>query len=299
MNFSEKLKELRKTKNMSQEQLAEKLYVSRQAITKWENGTGLPDIANLIAISALFNESLDNLLSEEKSLMVQHEFLYESLTQYDLEEEKSFDINFGTAREVILEAGKSEKIEVIAASNKIAGIEQLVKVKIDENRRFMDVDVKHSSELTDSNAKNDLILIFRIPSCFMACVELTGNAEVLKVRDISLDNLEYGGKLKKGVISNASGHFELDTNSDLEFEVKDFKGKIDFNQFKATSVLKVINGNYYLRRLGMKNRFVDENQKEIELSKSKRQDDLTTEEFKKYDFIVEIAGWKSEVKIVK
>ena len=41
MTFADKLKELRNGKNMSQEQLAEKLYVSRQAITKWETGAGL------------------------------------------------------------------------------------------------------------------------------------------------------------------------------------------------------------------------------------------------------------------
>ena len=44
MNFADKLKELRKQKGISQEQLAEKIYVSRQAITKWESGNGIPDI---------------------------------------------------------------------------------------------------------------------------------------------------------------------------------------------------------------------------------------------------------------
>lgn len=88
MKFSEKLKDLRKQKGISQEQLAEKIYVSRQAITKWESGNGLPDIENLIAISSLFNESLDSLLSEEKSLVSKHEFLYESRTEYDLDSPK-------------------------------------------------------------------------------------------------------------------------------------------------------------------------------------------------------------------
>lgn len=50
MTFAEKLKELRKQKGISQEQLAEKIYVSRQAITKWESGNGIPDIENLISI---------------------------------------------------------------------------------------------------------------------------------------------------------------------------------------------------------------------------------------------------------
>ena len=85
MNFAEKLKTLRKQKNISQEQLAEKIHVSRQAITKWENGNGIPDIENLLAISSIFNESIDSLLSEEKSLISKNEFLYDSRTEYDLD----------------------------------------------------------------------------------------------------------------------------------------------------------------------------------------------------------------------
>ena len=52
----------RKLKGLSQEQLAEKLNVSRQAITKWETGKGIPDVANLIAISDEFGLSLDELI---------------------------------------------------------------------------------------------------------------------------------------------------------------------------------------------------------------------------------------------
>ena len=54
MTFAEKLKSIRKQAGMSQEQLAEKLGVSRQAVTKWETDAGIPDIENIMAISALF-----------------------------------------------------------------------------------------------------------------------------------------------------------------------------------------------------------------------------------------------------
>lgn len=65
MNFSEKLVILRKTKGWSQEDLAEKLNVSRQAVAKWESGFGFPDIANLISISTMMNVSLDYLVKEQ------------------------------------------------------------------------------------------------------------------------------------------------------------------------------------------------------------------------------------------
>ena len=51
MNLGEKIKECRKQAGFSQEQLAERLNVSRQAITKWETNKGIPDIANLIAMN--------------------------------------------------------------------------------------------------------------------------------------------------------------------------------------------------------------------------------------------------------
>ena len=66
MTFAEKLKSMRKQSGMSQEKLAEKIGVSRQAITKWENNTGIPDIENMLALSSLFNVSVDELLSNEK-----------------------------------------------------------------------------------------------------------------------------------------------------------------------------------------------------------------------------------------
>ncbi len=65
MNIGEKIKDCRMKAGLSQEQLAEKLHVSRQAVTKWENGRGIPDIANLIALSDEFDMSLDELLKED------------------------------------------------------------------------------------------------------------------------------------------------------------------------------------------------------------------------------------------
>ena len=66
MTFAEKLKSLRKQSGMSQEKLAERLGVSRQAITKWETDAGIPEVENLMGISSLFDISIDELLGIEK-----------------------------------------------------------------------------------------------------------------------------------------------------------------------------------------------------------------------------------------
>ena len=264
MTFADKLKELRKQKGISQEQLAEKIYVSRQAITKWESGNGIPDIENLIAISSLFNESLDALLSEEKSLISKHEFLYESRTEYDLDSPKKIDFKIGTAHEVIIEKTNDEKIQVIAASNKLSYLTQQVKVKIDEDKKRMDVIVKHSTDLSDIAALENLFVLVRIPVKFVADVELSGEFENLKVRDIIFDDIEFDGKAKNVFVTNATGHLELNTNSNLYVEVNEAHGKIDLNHFHAVSKLKFAEGqNYYLKNAGRFTRFVDANSKII------------------------------------
>ncbi|MBE6008796.1 MAG: helix-turn-helix transcriptional regulator [Lachnospiraceae bacterium] len=64
MTFSEKLIQLRKQSNLSQEGLAEKLNVSRQSISRWEMGSAMPDANNLMLLSKLFGISTDYLLNE-------------------------------------------------------------------------------------------------------------------------------------------------------------------------------------------------------------------------------------------
>ena len=65
MTFGKKLQLLRKESGLSQEQLADRLSVSRQAISKWELDAALPDTANVIALSRLFNVSTDYLLKDD------------------------------------------------------------------------------------------------------------------------------------------------------------------------------------------------------------------------------------------
>lgn len=67
MTLGEKIRTLRKKAGLSQEALAEKLGVSRQAVSKWENDNGMPETEKLITMAKLFDTSLDDLIGEEKS----------------------------------------------------------------------------------------------------------------------------------------------------------------------------------------------------------------------------------------
>ena len=70
MEFNEKLQELRKNRGLTQEELAEALYVSRTAVSKWESGRGYPSIDSLKQIASFFSVTIDDLLSGEKLLSI-------------------------------------------------------------------------------------------------------------------------------------------------------------------------------------------------------------------------------------
>lgn len=73
MEFHEKLQELRKNRGLTQEELAEALYVSRTAVSKWESGRGYPSIESLRALAGYFSITIDELLSGEKILSIAEE----------------------------------------------------------------------------------------------------------------------------------------------------------------------------------------------------------------------------------
>lgn len=94
MNFSEKLLTLRKANNLTQEQLAEKLDVSRQSISKWESGQATPDLEKIVVMSAIFEVTTDYLLksSEIDDLSVKTEMLEKQQQMMLVREQKKHSI---------------------------------------------------------------------------------------------------------------------------------------------------------------------------------------------------------------
>ena len=73
MEFNEKLQELRKEKGLTQEELAQRLYVSRAAVSKWESGRGYPGIDSLKAMASFFGVTIDEMLTGKEALGVAEE----------------------------------------------------------------------------------------------------------------------------------------------------------------------------------------------------------------------------------
>ena len=81
MSLGDKIRSLRKKNNLSQEQLSEKLNVSRQAISKWESNTAYPDISNLILLREIFGVTLDYLVIDNN--ITEGECINEDINSFD------------------------------------------------------------------------------------------------------------------------------------------------------------------------------------------------------------------------
>ena len=88
LNLGEKLQLLRNNNRLSQEELGEKLGVSRQAISKWDSGQSTPDLKKLIVISQLYNITIDSLVKDEYEFDV---FKSNEVSSVDNQEEKKED----------------------------------------------------------------------------------------------------------------------------------------------------------------------------------------------------------------
>ena len=82
MEFNEKLQKLRTDENLTQEELAEKLFVSRTAISKWESGRGYPSIDSLKAIAKYFHITIDDLIGGEEMVTLAEQDKKESGKKY-------------------------------------------------------------------------------------------------------------------------------------------------------------------------------------------------------------------------
>lgn len=248
MNLSEKIKELRKQYKLSQEQLADKIGVSRQAITKWETGGGLPDVENILSIAALFNISVDELLSAEKSECHPDFFINESVTEYDIDFAKHYDFNIGDAYEIVIQGSDSEKLKVRLASKLIDKLESKYKVKLDDDKNRIDISVKNIGT-SKTQTKNALYVIISLPLKFLTGLEISAITSALKIHNIEIELLEYDGKVNFVKTSNFHGHLELNCSCDVEITCDDLDGRLDVNQISAASIIHIPSGTDYFAKV--------------------------------------------------
>lgn len=245
MEFAEKLKSIRKQAGMSQEKLAEKLGVSRQAVTKWETDAGIPDIGNLRAISDLFHISIDELLGKDKEERVPSQYLYESVTEYDIDGPKRYDMKFGGAKQLVVSGYDGEKIRVRLGSDTLPTIQNDFKVKIDDIKRRIDVDINRKNGVTEAAAKENLSVFVQIPSPYVGKIELAVNAETVQLCSLECESIELDIKTKNVRLEDVAGMVEINCNMDMNINSNSLNGEIAINQVSATSKIHIPEGTAF------------------------------------------------------
>ena len=235
MTFAEKLKSIRKQVGMSQELLAEKIGVSRQAVTKWETGAGIPDIENMISISNLFNISIDELICNERTTLKTSEYLFESVTEYDIDKIKSYDMKFGGAEKFVLSGYKGEKIRVRLVSNLLPTLQNDFKVKIDDSDNI-ELDVKTSRiTLEDISGKVKINCNLDME---VLCHSLNGEVEINQISATSRIRIPENSlftAVTKGIGTNI--YYEKNGQKTEPFDSPDSDNIIELNGIKSELVI--------------------------------------------------------------
>lgn len=239
MNFSDKLKEIRKSEGLSQEQLAEKIGVSRQAITKWETGKGLPDVENMIIIAEIFKTTLDELLKGSVAKQEQEKPVYTSETVYDIDCEKHFDVGIGSAAAIILSSGTDEKLHIRLSSETLENLDTMYKVKLEEKKNRLDVNCLNKNKLSRYEAEDSLTVEIILPDKFSDHCEIEASARLLVIKNLHLRRLEYDGDAERVLISDSSGSLEFTAKTDYDITIDKITGKLDVNQWKAKTIVHI------------------------------------------------------------
>lgn len=284
--LAERIKNLRKDAGLSQEQMAERLGVSRQAVTRWETGLGTPDLDNLVAVADLFGVTVDALLRDTPAAEAQQveseDVRFSSLTQCDVFSPHDFDIDFGNVHRVELVGSPSSKVSVLLSSDELEGLEEAFKVKLDPDGRNFDIEVVSCGEITAAQARSLLDVRIQVPAAWENHIELTGNADEVCLERLAATGVEVEGKFELVGIADIIGHVELDTNQDVKVICATMPARLDVNQISGTSELRVPKDTLLsLRKRGFANHFVLDGVSEAEGA----------------EHLVELNGMKSELTI--
>lgn len=234
MKLSEKIRTLRKNAGLSQEQLGEKINVSRQAITKWESGDGLPDIYNLVALSNLFSITLDELMAQEKAV-ADKRFLYESHVEYDIDRLCKFDMNLYANADLTIRAYDGEKLQLYAGSREIKDLDKLFKVKADDSGRSFDVDIRTS--LAKTLCSKSLSLEVLLPQKYIKSIEVAAKTGHMTVRQITAQLIELDTNAREMTIDDVHGTVDITGSQDMQITCNTLDGDISVNQTGSVSHL--------------------------------------------------------------
>lgn len=170
MNFSEKLQILRKEKRLSQEGLAEKLNVSRQAVSKWESGQSFPELDKIIILSDIFSVTVDELVKDNIELKRNIEDKKTEEKKNDSQEDKEYQRKEDTINNTYEEGHEKEKF--------YKKIINMFRLDSKEDNNFVEAE-EEDEEDVDGDKGTTSELIFIGPTIGMIIYFITDNSSYI------------------------------------------------------------------------------------------------------------------------
>jgi hypothetical protein len=207
----------------------------------------------MIILAELFKLTLDELVLEEVKKQENKPTIFESETAYDIDTQKHFDINLGSARTVTLKTGSDEKIHIRLSSDALPEIGSAFKVKLDENKGRLDVELENKKGASRFEIQERVDITILLPEKFTEHAEVSASVRELYIEDLRMKRLEYDGDAQKVYIRDVDGSVELTAKTDYEIWLSGGCPKLDVNQFKAKTVVHLKDAeNYRILNKGRK-----------------------------------------------
>lgn len=238
MTLGETIKHYRSQLNMSQTELGDKIGVSRQAVTKWETDTGIPDINNIQTLAKVFHISIDTLLSHHIDTP------YVSKIEYDLDTPKDFDINLGTLGNVSIEGYEGEKLLIQLSSSSYSDLQKDFKIKFDDNKERLDVDLVTKDHVTKKQ-RRDVNLCIMLPIQYIHKLECNVLPSSMSMSHVTSDSIELDIKTSTLDLKDIHGYIEIDCNIDMIINIDTIDGKLDLNAVRCSSQLNITSPSHF------------------------------------------------------
>lgn len=238
MTLGEIIKYYRSQLNMSQTELGDKIGVSRQAVTKWETDTGIPDINNIQSLAKVFHISIDTLLSHHIDTP------YVSKIEYDLDTPKDFDINLGTLGDVSIEGYEGEKLLIQLSSSSYSDLQKDFKIKFDDNKEKLDIDLM-TKEYVTKIQRREVNLSIMLPVHYIHELECNVLPSSMSMSHVTADSIELDIKTSTLDSKDIHGHIEIDCNIDMIINIDTIDGKLDLNAVRCSSQLNITSPSHF------------------------------------------------------
>ena len=238
MTLGETIKYYRSQLNMSQTELGDKIGVSRQAVTKWETDTGIPDINNIQSLAKVFHISIDTLLSHHIDTP------YVSKIEYDLDTPKDFDINLGTLGDVSIEGYEGEKLLIQLSSSSYSDLQKDFKIKFDDNKEKLDIDLM-TKEYVTKIQRREVNLSIMLPVHYIHELECNVLPSSMSMSHVTADSIELDIKTSTLDLKDIHGHIEIDCNIDMIINIDTIDGKLELNAVRCSSQLNITSPSHF------------------------------------------------------